>query len=263
MRGPAPRPRRATPTPRLALIVAPRGEGAAPVEEDGVKRHGRPRRGGPPPARAATFSRSPVVRSLHLDDAVGQALADDDDGRDADQLGVLELHAGRDLRPVVVEHAARPAASSSRPAARRRRRPRRPCRSRRCGRRPGATSRGQMMPELVVGVLGDRGDGAGDADAVGAHRDGDELAVLVEHLEAERLGERAAELEDVAHLDAAGDLERRAPQTGQGSPSRTSAASITPSPSKSRPATRSKTWLPASLAPVTQRVPSTTRGSSR
>ena len=36
------------------------------------------------------------------------------------------------------------------------------------------------------------------------------LAVLVEHREAERLGVLAAELEDVADLDAAGDLERAA-----------------------------------------------------
>ena len=59
-----------------------------------------------------------------------------------------------------------------------------------------------------MGVLGDRGDRARDADAVGAHRDRDELAVLVEHLEVERVGVLAAELEDVAHLDAAGGLER-------------------------------------------------------
>ena len=52
-------------------------------------------------------------------------------------------------------------------------------------------------------------------------------------------------------------------QFGQGSPSRTSAASMVPSGVKSRPATRSMTWLPSTLAPVTQRVPSTTRGSTR
>ena len=56
--------------------------------------------------------------------------------------------------------------------------------------------------------LGDDREDAGDADAVGAHRDGDELAVLVEHLEAERLGVLAAELEDVADLHAAGELDR-------------------------------------------------------
>ena len=50
---------------------------------------------------------------------------------------------------------------------------------------------------------------------------------------------------------------------GHGSPSRTEAASIVPSPVKSRPATRSKTCRPGSFAPVIQRVPSTTRGSSR
>ena len=53
------------------------------------------------------------------------------------------------------------------------------------------------------------------------------------------------------------------PSRGQGSPARTSAASIVPSAVKSRPATRSSTWRPSSSAPVTQVVPSTTRGSTR
>ncbi len=36
----------------------------------------------------------------------------------------------------------------------------------------------------------------------------DQLAVLVEHLQAQRVGVLAAELEDVAHLDPAGRLQR-------------------------------------------------------
>ncbi len=51
-------------------------------------------------------------------------------------------------------------------------------------------------------------------------------------------------------------------QLGQGSPSRTSAASMVPSGVKSRPATTSSAWLPGALAPVTQRVPSEIRGST-
>ena len=51
--------------------------------------------------------------------------------------------------------------------------------------------------------------------------------------------------------------------SGDGSPSRTSAASIVPSGVKSRPATRPTTCLPVSSAPVIQAVPSTTRGSTR
>jgi hypothetical protein len=39
-----------------------------------------------------------------LDDPVGEPLADHDDRRDADQLGVLELHARGHLRAVVVQH---------------------------------------------------------------------------------------------------------------------------------------------------------------
>ena len=61
---------------------------------------------------------------------------------------------------------------------------------------------------LVAGVLRDRGDRARDPDPVRAHGDRHELAVRVEHLESERLGVLAAELEDVAHLDAAGQLQR-------------------------------------------------------
>ena len=55
--------------------------------------------------------------------------------------------------------------------------------------------------------LGDGGHGPAHADAVGAHGDDDLLAVLVEHLEAEGLGVLAAELEHVAHLDAARGLQ--------------------------------------------------------
>ena len=61
---------------------------------------------------------------------------------------------------------------------------------------------------VVVVELGEDREDARHADAVRAHRDGDELAVLVEDLEAERLGEEATELEDVADLHAAGELDR-------------------------------------------------------
>ena len=62
--------------------------------------------------------------------------------------------------------------------------------------------------EVVARQLGDGGDGAGHADAVGAHRHGDLLAVGVEHLEVEGLGVAPAELEDVPDLDAPGGLQR-------------------------------------------------------
>ena len=48
-------------------------------------------------------------------------------------------------------------------------------------------------------------------DAVGPHRDGDELAVLVQHLQVQRFRVLATELEYVANLDAAGELERSKP----------------------------------------------------
>src|SRR5688572_26977478 len=61
--------------------------------------------------------------------------------------------------------------------------------------------------DVVAGALGDRGDQPGDAYAVGAHGDRDQLAVLVEHTQPERVGVLPAELEDVADLDAARGLE--------------------------------------------------------
>src|SRR6185312_2489153 len=60
---------------------------------------------------------------------------------------------------------------------------------------------------VVVRLRDDRHD-ARHADAVGAHCHRDELAVLVEHLEAEHLGILAAELEHVADLHATSDLVR-------------------------------------------------------
>ena len=51
-------------------------------------------------------------------------------------------------------------------------------------------------------------------------------------------------------------------QLGQVSPSRTSAASMVPS-GEVAAGHEVETWLPSTSAPVTQRVPSTTRGSTR
>ena len=57
---------------------------------------------------------------------------------------------------------------------------------------------------LVVVALGDSGQCAGHAHAVGAHGHGLQLAVLVQDLQAQCLSVLAAQGEDVAHLDAAG-----------------------------------------------------------
>src|SRR5690606_15976554 len=43
-----------------------------------------------------------TIPEFHL--AIGGAAADDEGPRDADELGVSELHARRDLRTIVVEH---------------------------------------------------------------------------------------------------------------------------------------------------------------
>ncbi len=140
---------------------------------------------------------------LDLDDALGETLADHDDRGHADQLGVLELHARRDLHAVVVQHRQALGGQVDRELGRR-------VVDRRvlAGRDDVHVGRRDLarpdQAELVVGVLRDGRDRARDTDAVGAHGDRDELAVLVEHLEAEGVGVLAAEREDVAHLDAAG-----------------------------------------------------------
>src|SRR6476646_11003097 len=167
-------------------------DAAAHVVHDVVGRH------------VLTIAGRPV---LDLHGAVRQALADHHDRRHADQLGVLELHAGADLGPVVVQHLDALAGQlvgdplgrgedvlvlAGRDQVD-------------VGRRDLA---GPGQAQLVVGALGDRGHGPGGADAVRAHGDRHELAVLVEDLEVEGVGVLAAELEDVAHLDAARGLER-------------------------------------------------------
>src|SRR5215217_655704 len=92
---------------RTSLNLGPRGVASAPATSWGRSR----------PDRAAdlrhygvddvgegdlgALSARPV---LDLDDALRQPLADHDDRRDAEQLGVLELHTRRHLRPVVVHH---------------------------------------------------------------------------------------------------------------------------------------------------------------
>src|SRR5690606_35539898 len=56
---------------------------------------------------------------------------------------------------------------------------------------------------VVVGLLDDGGDHAGDPDAVGAHGDPLGLAVRAERVHLEGVGVLAAQLEEVADLDAA------------------------------------------------------------
>ncbi len=148
----------------------------------------------------------PGAPVLELEGAVGEAAADDDDRRHADELGVLELHTGRRLPAVVEEHLD-------------------PLGLEGPGELLGVGDDGVVLaggddvhvggrqrprpdePELVVVALGDARDGARDPDAVGAHDDGAQLAVLVEHLEVEGLGVLGAQLEDVPHLDAARRLQ--------------------------------------------------------
>ena len=198
---------------------------------------------------AATASSSGYVGALagaavlDLDVALDQPAADDDDGRHPDQLGVLELHPGADLRAVVVEHLEAGLRELVGERSPRPRRPPRPCRSPPRARRP-APPRAARPGRARRGCPRRSRHRPRDADAVGAHRDRDQLAVLVEHLQAERVGVLAPELEDVAHLDAAGGLQDAVVAVGAGVAVADLGASIAPSPVKSRPATRSRTWLP-------------------
>src|SRR5262249_30804216 len=59
------------------------------------------------------------------------------------------------------------------------------------------------QPQLVVELFGDHGHQARHADAVRTHGQPYRLAVLAEHVRGERVGVLAAELEDVADLEAA------------------------------------------------------------
>ncbi len=67
---------------------------------------------------------------------------------------------------------------------------------------------GPDQSPVVVVQLGDDRQHARDADAVRPHRHGDELAVLVEHFQSQRFGVFAAELEHMADLHAARELDR-------------------------------------------------------
>jgi hypothetical protein len=141
----------------------------------------------------------------HLDHALGQPAADDDDGRETQQFGVGELDSRRHV--AVVPDDVEPKRRQLRGDALGLGRDRFALAGRHdrdvVGRhvaRPGQAA-------LVAGRLGHHGDSPRDADAVGAHPDGLELAILVEDAQVERLGVLLAQLEDVAHLDAARQFE--------------------------------------------------------
>ena len=71
----------------------------------------------------------------------------------------------------------------------------------------GSNLRGPAQALVITVGLGQRCHHAGDADAVGAHGDDLGLAVLVEDGQAQGLGVLAAQLEDVADLNAALQVE--------------------------------------------------------
>src|SRR5690606_18949370 len=143
-------------------------------------------------------SRSPVT---DLDVAVGEPAPHDDDQRNPDELGVGELHPGRHAGPVIDDHRL-PLVDELRGEA-----------ERGLDLRSGARGddvnirrshrRWPAKPTLVVMLLGDRRDEAGDTDAVRPHGHPYRLAVRAERVESERVREPSAELEDVPDLEAA------------------------------------------------------------
>src|SRR6478752_5718448 len=143
---------------------------------------------------------------LDLHDAVHESAPDGEDGGDADQFGIAELHAGGNLGAVVIDDVEAGsfelqgeffgggedflAAAHGHNVD--------------VGRGDGA--RPDQAPVIVVGLCQGR-HGAGDADAVGAHGHHHLLAVLVQDFQVQGGGVLPAELEDVAHFDAAGGFE--------------------------------------------------------
>ena len=113
-----------------------------------------------------------------------------------------------------------------------------------------------------MALLDDRLQGAGDADAVAAHDRGLLLAGFVEEQRVERLAVLGAELEDVADLDGAADLERLAALGARlrpPAPVRRSAQCVT---WMSRPMATWRRWKPSSLAPVVMSAASRRRSSA-
>ena len=129
-------------------------------------------------------------------------------GRDPEQLGVLEPDAGGDLDAVVEEDAQAPCleigdqllgGGALRPALL-------------AGHHDvdvsGCNLARPAQSDLVTRRLGDRRKASRDADAVRAHRRRGGFPVLALDPQVECLGVLAAELEDVSDLDPAGDLDR-------------------------------------------------------
>src|SRR5438874_4361081 len=149
-----------------------------------------------------------IAAMLVLDDAVLQsALADDDAMRDADELLVGEEDPGALVAIVEEDLEARTRQFRVELFRRLLDRIALPVAERDHG---GDERRHRIGPDdaFVVVVLLDRcGDDARDADAVAAHLHRLRLALLVDVGDAHLPGIRGAKLEDVAHLDAARDLE--------------------------------------------------------
>src|SRR3954447_10560477 len=154
----------------------------------------------------APFAGAPL---LDLDLAVDKRLADHDDRRHAEQVGVGEL-LPRGRVAVVEQHLLARGFEVARDLLGRVELLALLARLgladrddvhvvRRNGSRPDET-------RVIAGLFGDRGHGTGHTDAVGPHRDPDRLAFRSLRVELERVGVLATELEDVADLDATRDM---------------------------------------------------------
>ena len=213
----------------------------------------RSRRRSRPPCATSTSRRAPPLPAHDLDLALLEALRPDREPvGDADQVGVLELDA-RPLVAVVEQHVD--------------------------ARRRAAPRRGARPPRLVRDVLrvqhGDHDLEGRDVDrpddAVrrrGSARPprpscarcrcrsepitiGTRLAVLVEHVRAERLAVARAELEDVADLDRLAHARAARRTSGQPSPAR-DLAQVEPARRRamSRATSTPRRWKSSWFAPV-------------
>src|SRR3954447_2353414 len=131
--------------------------------------------------------------------------ADHDGPRNADQFGVGEFHPGRQLGPVVDQHPQSRVGQIRRggqggldlavPAG---------------GDDVHVGGCDLVRPQqaaVVVVLLGDGRDRAGETDTVAAHGGPDRLTVRAQHIDLEGVGVPPAELEDVRDLDAPADGE--------------------------------------------------------
>ena len=127
----------------------------------------------------------------------------------------------------------------------------------------GGDLRGPAQTLVIAVGLGQGCHDAGNADAVRTHGDDLGLAVLVEDSQTESLGVLTAQLEDMTDLDAALEVKRARAVGSQVALAHLGGLDRTVSGEVAAHHEIQDVTLLGRFAPVTQAVPSTTRGSTR